>query len=75
MLALTGCQTTAEKSAELQRQARRVTLDEKGLSITRENAAIKVVGTAVVRDSERAAAVVIVHNGSAHSERAVSIPF
>jgi hypothetical protein len=72
-LALSGCQTTADKSAELQRQAKRVTLEEKGLSITRENPAIKVVSTAVVRDSERAAAVVIVHNGSARSQRAVPI--
>jgi hypothetical protein len=73
VLALTGCQTTAEKSAQLQRQAKRVTLDQKGLSITRESAEIKVVGATVVRDAERAAAIVTLHNGSAHAQHDVPI--
>jgi hypothetical protein len=72
-VALGGCETTAEKSAQLLRQAKRVTLDEIGLSITRESAEIKVVGATVVRDSERAAAVVTLHNGSAQAQRDVPI--
>jgi hypothetical protein len=72
-LTLTGCETTAEKSAQLQRRAKRVTLDEKGLSITRESAEVNVVSTTVVRDSERAAAIVTLHNSSAHAQRSVPI--
>ncbi len=72
-VALGGCETTAEKSAQLQRQAKRVTLDEKGLSITRESAEIKVVGATVVRESERAAAVVTLHNDSGQAQRDVPI--
>jgi hypothetical protein len=72
-LALSGCETTAEKSAQLRRQAKRVTLDEQGLTITRESAEIKVVSATVLHDSERAAAVVTLHNSSAHAQRAVPI--
>ena len=72
-VALGGCETTAEKSAQLKRQAKRVTLDEKGLSITHESAEIKVVDATVVHDSERAAAVVTLRNGSAHAQRDVPI--
>jgi hypothetical protein len=72
-LALSGCETTAEKSAQLQRQAKRVTLDQKGLSITHQSAEVKVLGTTVVRDSERAAAVVTLRNRSARAQRDVPI--
>jgi hypothetical protein len=72
-LALTGCETTAEKSAQLQRKAKPVTQDEKGLSITRKSAEIKVLRATVVRDSERAAAVVMLHNGSARAQHDVPI--
>jgi hypothetical protein len=72
-LALTGCETTAEKSARLQRQATRVAPTEKGLSITRENDRVRVVGAIVLRDSERAAAVVTLHNRSSRAQRDVPI--
>ncbi len=72
-LALTGCETTAEKSARLQRQAKRFTLTEKGLSIIRENAQVRVLGAIVVRDSERAAAVVTLRNSSSRAQRDVPI--
>jgi hypothetical protein len=72
-IALGGCETTAEKSAQLQRQAKRITLDEKGLSITRASAEVKVVDATVVHDSERAAAVVTLRNGSAHAQHDVPI--
>lgn len=62
-LALTGCETTAQKSAKLEKAAKRVTLaKQKGLSITRRSAFIKVLDTSVVHDSEGAAAVVRLRN-------------
>jgi hypothetical protein len=74
LLVLGGCETTAEKSAKLERAAKRVTLaQEKGLSIGRQSATIQVVGATVVRDAERAAAVVTLRNRSASTERAVPI--
>ncbi len=71
--ALTGCETTAEKSARLQRQAKRVTVSQRGLSITRSSAEIEVLSAIVVRDSERAAAVVTLRNRSDRAERGVPI--
>lgn len=73
-LALSGCETTAEKSARLERQAKRVTLQrERGLTIARESTSIEVVGATVLRSSERAAAAVTVKNRSAGAEREVPI--
>jgi hypothetical protein len=73
-LVLSGCETTAEKSAKLERQAKRVTLQqEKGLTIARESTTIAVAGTAVLLDSERAAAVVTLKNRSARAQREVPI--
>jgi hypothetical protein len=66
-LALAGCETTAEKSARLQKQAKRVTLDEKGLSIARASTDVKVLAAATVRGSEGSAAVVTLHNRSSHT--------
>jgi hypothetical protein len=74
LLVLGGCETTAEKSAKLERAAKRVTLaQEKGLSISRPSTTIQVVGATVVRDAERAAAIVTLHNRSARTQRAVPI--
>jgi hypothetical protein len=73
-LALSGCETTAEKSAKLERQAKRVTLQqEKGLTITRESSSIEVTEATVLHSSERAAAVVTLKNRSAHAQREVPI--
>jgi len=73
-LVLSGCETTAEKSAKLERQAKRVTLkQEKGLTITHESATVTVTGTAVLHGSERAAAVVTLKNRSARAQREVPI--
>ncbi|HST33909.1 MAG TPA: hypothetical protein VLJ80_10385 [Solirubrobacteraceae bacterium] len=73
-LVLSGCETTAEKSAKLERQAKRVTLQqEKGLTVARESTTIAVVGTALLRGPERAAAVVTLKNRSAHAQREVPI--
>jgi hypothetical protein len=73
-LVLSGCETTAQKSARLERQAKHVTLQQqKGLTITRESAAIEVIDATVLRGPERAAAVVTLKNRSAHAQRAVPI--
>ena len=74
LLVLGGCETTAEKSAKLERAAKRVTLaQQRGLSISRPSTTVQVVGATVVSDSERAAAVVTLHNRSATTQRAVPI--
>ncbi len=72
-VALCGCETTAEKSAKLERQAKHVTPSDKGLSIARESTAVKVLATAVVHGSERAAAIVTLQNRSALQLRGVPI--
>jgi hypothetical protein len=73
-LALTGCETTAEKSAKLEKRAKRITLtQQKGLSISHPSVLVKVVETAVVHSSEGTAAVITLHNSSAKPLRALPI--
>lgn len=76
-LALTGCETTAEKSAKLEQEAKAAAARRpalaKGLSIGRESTAVKVVSAAVVHSSEGAAAVVTVRNTTARALRSVPI--
>jgi hypothetical protein len=64
--ALTGCETTAEKSAKLERQAKFSGhgIAAKGLSVTRASTQVKVVQASIVRGSEGAAAVVTLRNYS-----------
>jgi hypothetical protein len=70
---LGGCETTAEKSARLERQAKRVALTQKGLSIARASTVVRVVSTAVLHSSGGAAAAVTVRNTSARALQAVPI--
>jgi hypothetical protein len=72
-VALTGCETTVEKSAQLEKTAHRTRLAERGLSIARASADISVLGAVLVRGAEGAAAVVTLRNGSAHALRDVPI--
>jgi len=73
-LVLSGCETTAEKSAKLEGQAKRVTLEqEKGLAIEHESTSIEVADATVLHGSERAAVVVTLKNSSAHAQRDVPI--
>jgi hypothetical protein len=76
-LALTGCETTAEKSAKLEREAKRLAphraLAQRGLSITRQSAYLEVSQATLVRSSEGAAAVVSVRNGSSRTLASVPI--
>jgi hypothetical protein len=67
-LALAGCQTTAEKSAKLERAARRHALARaSGLSITHTSSQVKVTATSVLRSAEGAVAVVELRNDSGHA--------
>lgn len=77
-LALTGCETTAEKSAALERQAKREraehpTVAQQGLSIAHESTDLKVLSTAVLRSSEGTAALVTLRNLTNRSLRAIPI--
>jgi hypothetical protein len=72
-LALTGCETTAEKSAKLEKAAKHTTLAQTGLSITRTSTEVKVVSTTVLHDSEGAAAAVTLRNLSPHTLRDVPL--
>jgi hypothetical protein len=77
-LALTGCETTAEKSAKLEREAKRSGASAgqgsaQVPSITRPSAYVKVLGAALVHGSEGAAAAVTLRNDSPRTFAAVPI--
>jgi hypothetical protein len=67
-LALTGCETTAEKSAKLEKAAERRAgygqVLQQGLSVSRASAVVKVLDTAVLHDSEGAVAIVTLRNAA-----------
>ncbi len=69
-LALGGCETTAEKSARLERTARHTSLSsERGLTITKASSEVKVVAAQVLHAGEATAAVITLRNASAHALR------
>lgn len=72
-LALSGCETTMQRSAELERRAHHVSLVQQGVSVTRESPHVKVLQSAVVRGSEASAVVVVLENTSAHPLREAPI--
>lgn len=61
-----GCQTTQEKSAALERQVKHTTLAQHGVSVSRENPNVRVLGSTVVHSSVGTAVAVALHNNSAH---------
>jgi hypothetical protein len=64
-LALSGCETTAEKSARLERAAKRVAqATQTGLKITRQSTVIKVLASQIVAGAEGSAVVVTLRNES-----------
>jgi hypothetical protein len=73
LLALSGCETTAEKSARLERAAHHAHLAERGLSITRQSTDVHVLGAILVQGGAGAAAVVTLRNGSGHTLEGVPI--
>jgi hypothetical protein len=69
-----GCETTAEKSAKLEKAAKRITrAQQTGLAIAHQSTVVKVVGAVVVRGKEGSAAVVTMRNTSARALRDVPI--
>jgi hypothetical protein len=77
-LALGGCESSQEKSARLERQAKleraeNHTQSVKGLSIARASRDVQVVATQVLSSTEGAAAVVTLRNTSSHALRDVPI--
>jgi hypothetical protein len=73
-LALTGCETTAEKSAQLERVAHRhAQVAEKGLAIAKQSTAVHVLDAVLVHSAEGAAAVVTLRNDSANALKDVPI--
>lgn len=77
-LTLTGCETTAEESAKLEKTAKREqaehpTAIQTGLSIAHASTQVKVLDATVVHSSEGAAVAVSVRNLTTHTLRSVPI--
>ena len=77
-IALTGCETSAEKSARLERAALANLPPGHGagtgpLKISRPSAVVKVTSAVLVRDAEGIAAVVTLRNDSAGARQAVPL--
>ncbi len=72
-VALSGCESTQEESAKLEKTAKHFTLAQKGLTITHASTQAQVLSATVVRDKEGVAAAVTVHNSSAHTLSSVPI--
>jgi hypothetical protein len=74
LLALSGCETTAEKSAKLEKAAHHERLAAaQGLSITRQSADVQVLGAILIHGAEGAAAIVTLRNDSDHTLKSVPI--
>lgn len=76
LLAVTGlaaCQSTQDKSAELEAKGGTQLLSEEGLKIKRENPDVKVTSTALLSNAEGNAVVVDLHNDSAEDLTEVPI--
>lgn len=71
-LALSGCESTQEESAKLEKTAKHFTLAHKGLTITHASSQVQVLNAAIVHDSEGAAAAVTVRNSGSHT--LISVP-
>ncbi len=76
-LALTGCETSAEKSAKLEKQAKlaakHAALAARGLTIAKVSSKVKVLAASALSSPEGAAAVVTLHNLSSTTLRMVPI--
>lgn len=66
VLALCGCQSTQERSAELQRKAKHDLLATQGVSVSKENPSVRVLQSTVVHSDESTAVVVTLRNTSSH---------
>ena len=74
VLVSSGCQTTAEKSAELRKLQKHEVLAVTGVSVKSENPSVRVLYSAVVGSQEGATAIVVgVRNTSSHALRSAPI--
>lgn len=71
--ALAGCETTQEKSARLEKEAKHVALARTGLSVTRPSAVIHVREAIVLHGAETAAVLVVLDNASSRAQERVPI--
>jgi hypothetical protein len=72
-LALSGCESTQEESAKLEKTAKHFTLAHKGLTIAHASTQVQVLSAAVVHDAEGAAAAITVRNSSSRTLSSVPI--
>lgn len=73
-VSLAGCETTAEKSAKLEKAAKRIApVQQQGLSIAHESTIVKVQSATLVNGTEGTAAVLTLHNSSAKAIREVPV--
>ena len=73
-VSLAGCETTAEKSAKLEKAAKRIApAQQQGLSIAHASSIVKVLSATLVHGTEGTAAVLTLHNSSAKAIREVPI--
>jgi len=72
-LTLSGCETTQEESAKLEKTAKHFALAHRGLTITRASTQVHVSAATVLHSSEGAAAAVTVTNTSSHALHSVPI--
>lgn len=70
--ALSACQSTQSRSAELEEENSTVLLEEEGVTVTEEDPNIKAVSTTVLSEAEGNAVVVELHNNS--GEDLVDVP-
>ncbi len=72
-ISLSACETTAEKSAKLEKAAHHTRLAEKGLTITKPSSDVRVLSATIVHGHEGNAAVIVLYNISSHALRAAPI--
>jgi hypothetical protein len=63
-VALSACQSTQDRSAQLEREGSKVLLDASGLEVTKANPDVKVLKTTVIPEGTEGAVVVEVENTS-----------
>jgi hypothetical protein len=73
LLTLSGCESTQEKSARLEKTAHHTRLAEQGPTVVKQSAEVHVLDAILVHGAEGAAAVVRLRNDSAHALRDVPI--
>ena len=67
VVTLCGCQSTQERSAELQRQAKHDVLASQSVAVTKESPSVKVLQSTVIHSSSGTAVVVALRNTSTHT--------